>query len=152
MQRLSQRDERWASVKLGKSPLTVGRFGCTITSICMLHSGFYGQEYIRPDQAAKTFSFTRSGLIQWGETNFPGMKFVKRGYGFHYADIKEFASKPNCGVIVEVENGTHWCAVHSWNSWFSRPTLIDPWTSKVLWNWKKTYRNITGYALFKKDE
>ncbi len=149
MFRLSQRDPKWDDTKIGKTKFTVGALGCTITSACMVHSKFYPKDFIKPNEAAAIWDFTSQALLKW-TSDFDGMEFIKRGYGYNVQDIKEFATKENCGVIVQVENGTHWCAVSSWNHIFNRPILHDPWTGEVLWFWTRKYRNITGYALFKK--
>ena len=38
--RLSQQDPRWKSLPLGNSNLTIGSYGCALTSVAMYLSGF----------------------------------------------------------------------------------------------------------------
>ncbi len=149
MKRLCQRDPLWNTVSIGESGLSLGRYGCTITAICMIHSKFFNKGSIMPFEAAKQWSFTKQGLIEWTKSVFPNMKFVHRGYTYDEKDISTYALQRSLGVIVEVDN-SHWCAVWQWIP-LAGPILFDPWDGTVLWNWKKKYKKITGYALFKKN-
>jgi len=148
MKRWSQRDSRWNNTYFNgaiKSPkTTVGTIGCAVTSVCMVHSKFYPRNPITPLEAAKTWKFTRNGLLIWGETDFPGMKFVVRKTDYNKDMIKEYAKDKNKGVIVEV-NRNHWCAVWGWSIF--GPVLFDPWDGKIYWKVPKKYR-ISGFALF----
>jgi len=150
-----QGDSRWADKTIGNTDLTLARWGCTITSICMLFTKFY-RKSLYPNEVCKTWKFTDKktypslpeGLILWHETDFDGMEFVKRGYGYNKEEIKKYAQDKNYAVIVEVEN-RHWCAV----TWFGGtwPVLADPWTGSTLWWWWLRYNSITGYAVFRKE-
>jgi hypothetical protein len=126
----------------------------------MIHSKFYptrrampprlptAQDFIKPNEAAKIWAFNVQGEILWLKSAFTGMKFVRRGYTFDQKKIKEYAQDRNKGVIVAVEGNSHWLAVESWGLF--GPVLIDPWTGETLWNWKKKYKSISGFALFEK--
>lgn len=147
MIRFSQADPRWRSLKLGKTPFTIGRWGCTVTAICMIFSKFHKKSELTPDKGASLFSFDKEGRILWAKSNF-GMKWEWRGYGFDKAKIEEYTKDRYKAAIVEVD-GYHWCAVWQWLPVVG-PVLFDPIDGTVLWNWKKRYKEITGYSLFKK--
>lgn len=151
MIRLSQRDPKWANKKLGLSLLTIGRFGCTTTSISML-SDYFGQ-YLSPDKIANHGEFyTKEGLILWGKLSFGNFKFLKRGYGQNDSDIQTYLKDPKKAVILEVNNEQHWVVAIKKQILFNITKsyiVADPWLGKDV-DCKKTYHNITGYALFSK--
>lgn len=143
---LSQRDSRWNTKTIGDTELTVGRYGCLITSLCMLYTKFW-KKPLYPNEVCKTWKFDSSGRLLWTQTHFDGMEFVLRGYDYNFSKIKEYANNPNKGVVVFLD-GVHWNAVSSViGPWI---ILHDPWLGKVLWNWKSIYKEISGYALFNK--
>lgn len=147
MIRLSQRNPAWASNKLGLSLLTLGRYGCTTTSISMLSD--YFSQYISPDKIASHGEwYTKDGLILWDKLSFGKFKFVKRGYGQNDADICEYLKDPKKAVILEVNNRAHWVVAIK-KALFSKDNYIvaDPWYGRDV-DCKKVYHNITGYALF----
>jgi hypothetical protein len=148
MVKLSQRDPKWALEKIGKSKLTLGRYGCTITSICMIHSKFYPKSYILPPEAAKIWAFTDDGLIKWTDCKFDGMKFLKRGYGYNKEEIREAVKNPDKGVIVQVD-GFHWIAANDY--FLGVLGFNDPWNGDTLYKFSKRYKDITGYAIFAKN-
>lgn len=145
---LSQRDKRWSDAKIGKTDFTIGKLGCTITSICMLFTKFYRKE-LMPSEVSRVWSFDAQARLLWTKTKFDGMKFIWRGYDFDKAEIIKYASAKNQGVIVEVDK-SHWCAVRFIIGGLI--VLADPWYGDTLWYWGTRYKNITGYALFIKDE
>jgi hypothetical protein len=114
----------------------------------MLHSAWYPRNWVRPDEAARTWDFTLGGLLKWS-TDFPGMKFIKRGYGYNKKEIHDFV-KMGLGVVLQVDN-FHWVAVWWWSIW-DEPVVFDPIDGHILWNWKWRYKKITGYALFQREE
>lgn len=121
---LSQRDPKWADTRLGKSKLTIGKFGCTITCIAML-SDYFGHD-VTPDQiATKLARFTPEGLLIWQSLNLPTMKFEKRLYGQHPDAIAESLRDPNKAVILEVQ-GKHW-VVALGKDVLGRMRIADPW-------------------------
>lgn len=145
---LSQRDLRWASVKLGKSRLSVGRFGCVTTCISMLSD--YFKSFFAPDTlATKTLSYTKDGLIIWQSVdNIPHMKFEKRLYGQNDAEILASLKDRKKAVILQVNNGQHWVVALRRSLWDKKDYIIlDPWTGKQC-SALKTYHNITGSAHF----
>ena len=144
MRKLRQVDGRWSNFTLGKTNYSIGRWGCTVTSICMLQSRMNKETALYPDEAAEKWKFTDDGLLYWS-SDFGSLDFVGR-----YSDIpdketlKEWMTKEK-GIILEV-NYTHW-VVGYYNGWFGL-YCIDPLDGK-----KKLLKNhyeITGYALFNK--
>lgn len=143
---LSQRDQKWASKRLGASSLTVGRFGCTTTCISMLSD--YFKCYQSPGLISSFVTYyTPSGLILWNKLNFQKMKFVERVRRFDSTKIQESLKHPKKAVILEVNDGAHWVVGVKKNLIGKDYTAVDPWTGKqcqVL----ATYKNITGSAHF----
>jgi len=149
MQRLSQRNPIWAAHKIGKTKFTIGKLGCTITSICMIHSKFY-RNYIKPHEAAGEWKFDSRGRIFWTSSDFTGMTFRWRGYANDKEVISEYANDPKKGVIVEV-GYKHWIAVGP-KSILGLQRYYDSWDGTWFYKGglKKKYGRITGYALFEK--
>lgn len=143
MRKYRQVDEQWSRDTLGKTNYTIGRWGCTITCICMLWTRFYKDDFL-PSRAAKQFKFTNDGRLYWS-SDFSGMKFIRRGYGDPAKELmKEYVSKEK-GMIIEV-NYTHWVVLY-YNG-FLGPYILDPLDGKM----KRLYKHYrpTGYALFSK--
>ena len=144
---LSQRDSRWAQNKLGLSSLTVGRYGCTTTAICMGLSAF--NQKMMPNQlAAVPENYTKDGLIVWQNLKLPGnFKFKKRVQGRVDAAIQSSLKDPNEFVVLQVNNGQHWVLALSKTFFGNDYNVADPW-----WGDKrkacKDYKNITGSSHF----
>lgn len=145
MLHLSQSDKRWSLVKIGKTLLTLGRWGCTITCIAML-SSFFGF-YLSPIEIAKFPGlFNADGKIIWSmiEKLFKGkFKFVWRYYKRNDKAIRESIAGATTCVILEVRNGSHWVVATGvyGNDYY----CIDPVDGKkklVIAN----FGNITGSA------
>jgi len=149
MKLFSQTDPKWSHLKLGKSPCTMKRFGCTTTAICMILSKV-GNE-LTPDKAAMSFPYNSDGLIEWGKLKLKGMMFVNRFRGFGKADevkLKEWI-KEGKFAIVEVRNKYipyHWLAVD--RVALTGLTGVDPLGGIPL-RIKSKYE-IIGYSLFQK--
>lgn len=143
---LSQRDARWAKNKIGNTPLTVGRWGCTLTCMSML-SSFFGCFRDPASLAADTKLFNAQSLIIWSELArvFNGkMRFENRVYRRDDAAIKQsLLESPKKAVALEVANGSHWvvCVGVYGNDFY----CVDPIDGKkklVV----RTFGNITGSA------
>jgi hypothetical protein len=154
MRRISQRSPEWSGVHLngtGSSiKKTIGTIGCLICSICMIHSKFYPRNWLRPDTAAKTWSFTVDGLLKWLDTSFDGMAFVHRHYEYDKKFVKDYVKTPGLGVVVQVD-GYHWLAIWGWSIW-GQPVCFDPIDGHILWFPLRRYKKFTGYALFREQE
>ena len=143
---LSQRDPRWAQVFLSPSRLTIGRYGCTTTSICMI-SDYFGC-YKAPDQViGHEIQYNGEGLILWTTINFPCFKFSERIYGQNDDKIRDALKDPNKAVILQVNHGAHWVVALSKTLFGNDYNILDPWTGKKS-QAIKNYHNISGAAVF----
>ncbi len=143
---LCQRDPRWAQVNLGASTLTVGRYGCTTTSMSMLTS--YFGTIIFPDAIAKIITnYTPDGLVLWQNLSFPQMKFEKRLTERNDVEILKSLQDPNRAVILNVSHGSHWIVAIRKTLFGGDFVCADPWTGKKC-NAVGSYQNIVGSAHF----
>lgn len=143
---LTQRDPKWSNKRLGASTLTVGRFGCTTTSIAMI-SDYFGC-YQSPDVIASVpTNYTSDGLIVWSKFKWSKMRFDRRYYGEQTAIIDEALKNPNKAVILQVDNQAHWVVALRKNLFGKDYVCLDPWDGKKK-DTKRTYKNITGFAVF----
>jgi hypothetical protein len=142
MQFLSQRDKRWAAEKLGQSQSTVGRYGCTITSISM--GTDYFKQWVTPFDLAHKLSFTGGGSILWGSLpSVTCLKLEKRFFGQQDALIQEALKNPRKVVLIQVEN-YHWVLGLGRNL-FGGYKIADPWFGDK--STTKRYKNISGGAV-----
>ena len=134
----SQRDLKWASLKIGDTNLTLGRYGCTITCLSMLTG-------IAPNQMLRALKFS-GALVVWQSCVFPRIKFEFREYGYNSAKVQHYIADPHKAVILEVNNGSHWVVPVAY---FPDGSYIcaDPWTGTYE-NLLLKYHNITGAAYF----
>lgn len=137
----SQRDPRWATIKLGSSSLTMGRYGCTTT--CIADLSFYFGDNLTPDLMVKKIQYTKDGLIIWQSCDFSTFKFERREYGRSDKNIKSALSDNNRAVILEVDN-SHWVVATS--SLVTSYKIADPWFGDI--STTKRYQKITGAAYF----
>lgn len=140
---LSQRDRRWSAIKMLPSSLTLGRYGCTTTSISMLSD--YFNCFRSPDQIVDfNIKYTIDGLIKWESINFTKFRFEKRVRSFDPVAIEESLKNPIKAVILEVWNHTHWVVAIK-KDIFGNYVIADPWDGN-----KKTIKKseITGSAHF----
>jgi hypothetical protein len=173
MLRLKQNDPRWGDIKMGQSNSTLGRLGCMVTSLCMLHSKFHPDNPYLPDRAATHWVFVpvvgdpEPHYLSWTQTQFSGMKFIWRGYGYDPTTLitdpvtkekdttlnilKKYASHKDYGValFVETKKGNpHWLAavgkaILGW-------AASDPANGKMLWFAPYPYKRITGWVIMQK--
>jgi hypothetical protein len=140
MEILSQRDNRWKSVKLGFSDKTIGGYGCTITCLAML-SG------LNPDEVNERMKsvngFANKNLVIWKKIDeaIPWLKFEWRGWEYDNEKVKA-----NVPCLVEVD-GKRIGAKKHWVLYIGNKQMLDPWYG----NQKATsYYPPTGYAIVKK--
>lgn len=145
----SQRDPRWSDEKLGSSPLTIGRFGCTMTCIADLSTYFIEdpRAYYNPHDLNKIIKFTPEGLIVWQSCNFREFVFDSRVYGRNDEQIKAALKDPNRAVILQVANASHWVVALSWNLLGLR--IADPWLGDKT-SISRYKNDITGAAYFRR--
>ncbi len=142
----SQLNSQWAHLPIGGTSFKIGRWGCTVTSLCMVLSKLHPEGFPTPPEAAKKWSFTSDGKIIWTLSDFGGMKFAWRGYGNDAKKIKEYAGSDEKGVIVEVNN-SHWLACEGVQD--GKIVFCDPIDGTRNVGLPKKY-TITGYAIFEK--
>lgn len=146
---LSQRDPKWAGVRIGATRLTVANWGCVATSISMLSS--YGGFYLTPAQIARApGQFNALGEIIWMQLakTFKGRMTFQRRIGskkFWKRDDaaikKSILGGPKLVCLLQVNNGKHWVVatgIAGNDYWCADP--IDGKKKLVL----KAYPNITG--------
>jgi hypothetical protein len=136
MQLLSQRDLKWASVKLGTG--TISDRGCTITALAMLLG-------TTPDVLASKCRFTADGAIYWDSVSAVGGQFVFRGYVYDNNAVLS-AIKNAGGCLVEVKAANQVGGKH-WVLYTGNQKLYDPWDGKEKST--STYPSVTGYAYIK---
>jgi hypothetical protein len=145
---LSQRDPKWANNKIGSSYLTIGKQGCTLTSVSML-SDLFGQCMFPDAIASHKDWFTSQGLIIWTKLAIPGLAFQWRQYGRNDTKILAALKNPNAGVLLQVGSGSHWVVATKKVLFKNSYWCIDPWQGDVC-DVIKRYKNITGSAFFSK--
>lgn len=62
--RYSQKDSRWANIRLGSSWYTIGSAGCTTTAMAMVESTVRGYT-VTPAMLVKEVSYSSSGNLYW---------------------------------------------------------------------------------------
>ena len=143
---LSQLDAQWANIRIGRSAATIGRYGCTIVSLCMGLNKLRGFPANPPD-AARYWKFNPKGEILWPETKFDGMAFIETGYTFDFKKIANAANAEHLAVILAVNNRKHWVYVEKVEG--KDIHIIDPLggiRSKLPAKYKPC-----GYSLFQKN-
>lgn len=119
--------------------------------------------YKSPLELAKVHSnYTKDGLVLWKafDENFDGkMRFVWRGYGpagagkvsimTDFTPIFKAIENSKKRVILQVNNGAHWVKLVSIvdGAWIA----LDP-LGGVTCDVFKKYKNVTGYAVFEREE
>ena len=120
-----QGDSRWASLHLGRSPYTMGGYGCAVTSLAALlvHAGNFTDSDFDPGVFCRLMGqydgFGSSGDIIWWKVSkiAPGFSF-KETYYFEKAASNEekFAKikslyKEGYYLIIDVKDSGHWVAI-----------------------------------------
>lgn len=142
MRILSQRDPIWANDKLGQSQSTVGRYGCTITSISM--GTDYFKSWKTPKELAKELKYTNEGLLLWDSLpSATCFKLEKRFYGQQDHLIREALGSQKKIALIQVEN-YHWVLALGKNI-FGGYKIADPWFGDT--STTKRYKSITGGAI-----
>ncbi len=148
MQLYSQIDPRWGRTTIGYTPFRIEKWGCTLTSLCMLLTKFYPELVYLPSEAAKEWVYDEQAKIVWTKSKFPGIKFVYRDFGYNKSKVVEFATNSGKGVLLEV-NGNHWVAVEGMEN--GKYIICDPLDGKIYHGLPSKYQ-ITGSARFEMTE
>lgn len=129
----SQQDSRWASVSLGNSGVSIGDYGCLITSFAMVAS-FFGLGKT-PLNINNESTFTGDGSFLSFNGNMGNLQNYRYRVGINYSEIDSQLSRGN-PVIVGVHMSSyldHWIVLtggnqqsgYSWNDpypWSNPPT------------------------------
>jgi hypothetical protein len=147
---LSQRDPRWAKKALGFSKLSIGGYGCTITSLAMLISRVENRE-VRVDEVNEKLKSVKAfsgALLLWSRVPlaYPSLKFIKRAYNYSNADAAFNIYIKGVPVMVEV-SGAKIGAPRHWVLFKGGGKANDPWTGKEI---STSYYPLTGYSVFSK--
>jgi hypothetical protein len=135
-------------MRIGDSKLTVGRWGCTLSSLAMLATAF-GKSVTPASVASRAENFTKEGLVWWAKLDVAGIRFLNRYYSRHDLVIQSALKDPAKGVLLQVGNGAHWVLAIR-KSWiFNDYVIADPWTGRYG-TACGDYGNITGFAVFAK--
>ena len=120
LQVLGQRDPRWKNMRIGNTNLTMGDYGCLVTSLAMLkgttpdkvnraltkNNGFTSGGYLRHDVASKTLGI---------------------GNGARHGKDWE----PTHDTVAEVRmRGRNGKSYQHFVVWRTDGTILDPWTGK----------------------
>ena len=142
MIKLSQRDPKWSSVKMGESQETLGKSGCTTTCISMFSD--YFKQFKNPMILARSLEYTKEGYLLWNSIGrvFRGFEFKWRFYTFDKAIIAEALKNPSKTVLLNVDGGKHWVAAVRSIPLTSKYWVHDPWDGKA-----KVYGGVVGGAV-----
>ena len=147
MKSYSQRDPSWANIKIGNSNLTIGRFGCTLTSIADLST--YFRDFLTPLAVRNICKFTPNGLLIWESCVFENFRFESREYGRFDHNIQQALKDPDRAVILQVANGSHWVVATGKPLFGNKYKIADPWLGDFT-DMSRYGNNITGAAYFKR--
>lgn len=148
MQLFSQNNPNWKNTKIGSSNLTVGNYGCTLTSLCTLAS-YFGETLTPGFVALNKFLFTSDGLIIWTQIDklFTKVNFFMRCRYFNEKAINLYLENPDTAVLLNVDRGYHWVAALKKTA--SGYLSSDPWRYPTV---KRVYKNneIVGFSVISK--
>lgn len=145
----SQRDPRWASIRKGKTTQTIGKYGCTITSLCNLINSFgYDETPNTVNEKLTANNGYIGALLVWSAPQkiWPKIKFVWRGYNYDNVKVAYYVYFKKTPVLVEV-NGAKIGGSRHWVLFVGDGKMVDPWTGSV--SSTSTYP-LTGFSLYDK--
>lgn len=120
---LSQRDQKWSTFKLGTSDVTIGGYGCTITSLAM----YIGTTpNIVNEQLKQVGGFANGNLVIWDKVKeaFPGVEITKVSREWNSEEVSQ-----NTPCIVEVDfDGTDRVDNRHFVLYLGNDQMADPWT------------------------
>lgn len=150
----SQLDKRWANVKIGKTNITVGQQGCTLSDVCTIGS-YFGETITPGDLAVVPGLFTKDAKIIWGNLGkvFKKFKFEWRAMSYNATEAKKVAkylADPAKACILQVNHGAHWVVAAKLGTDGKTLNVIDPWGGVRIPDVIKKYRDIVGVAYFTK--
>ncbi len=145
MEKLNQRDPRWAKIPLGYTTNTsIGSHGCTITCLAMLAG--VTPDYVN-ERLKKVGGYANGNLVIWTKIPqaLPNLIFVRRVKGYNNADV--LANLP-CLVEVDFDGSGTTNDMH-WVLFIGNKRMNDPWTGREESTGKYPVR---GYSVIKKKD
>lgn len=148
----SQTDKRWSKEKLGFSNLTIGGYGCTITSISNWLK-FYGidsppnkvNQDLKDVRGFASDAYGNKALVIWSAVvkAYPQMKHLKRVFNYNNWEVAWWIYVKKTPVLVEVrvKNGRHWVL------YIGGRQMVDPLIGGIR---PTSTWTPTGYSLFQK--
>lgn len=143
----SQRDPKWANIKLGfpvkytdadgkekTYTTTIGQSGCTITSLSSLISYVY-QETYTPDKVNEILKGVGGfvgPLVLWSRIPlaFGKLKWIKRVYSYNNLETSYYVYVRKMPVLVEV-NAAKIGAPRHWVLFLGNQKMLDPWDGTI---------------------
>ncbi len=122
-----QTDGRWSWVTLGSSGQTMGKIGCTTTSVAMVESYRQGKT-IYPDAMSKKLSYTSTGSLYWPD----GYVGVTSSLNLQAIYDYLHAGKPVIVGFATKYGNQHWAVIYGYTGGSSLNTkgflINDPGT------------------------
>lgn len=127
----SQRDSRWADVKIGISGLKMKDYGCAVSSVAMVFTKM--GDSITPLKLVKKPIYTQGGLIVWPDSSFGNKVSLTSGTSHGNIKWKTIDSQLAKGnpVIVYIKknrgSGGHYVVIHHKESSTGKYVVHDPY-------------------------
>ena len=147
---LDQQDVRWANMRLGGSNLTIGHDGCLFLSMMNLSNWFYGGMKWTPDMICSDAAcFTPDGLAVEVAlcAKLANLTYTGAQEGENDPAIAAAIRGLNTGVVLNVNNGSHFVLGWSIPLFGNDFNVADSWYGKVN-QAKGTWHNITSARFF----
>jgi hypothetical protein len=148
---LSQRDSRWASVKLGNGTGTIGNFGCLLVIVTVaVNSRGANITPLEANEKLKAvggFAGDTKNLLVWSALSkaFPQVKSNGIPETYNNDVAKEMLAK-GFPVIVEVDGAPIGAPSH-WILLIGNSQMVDPWTGKIEATSKYAIRKMVRWEL-----
>lgn len=164
--RLSQRDPKWSSLKLGNSGLTVGDWGCTFIASCIAAKAF--GKTVDPMRALSSMNSIPGGFEPNGSLNWqPMAKVLGIDHGYRWDTNANV--QPNHSLVYEPAAIAHieWLASvgiptvcwvdtdhdakpNHFVCYVGEQKCIDPWDGQLK-SMISVFKRLYGYEIFTGD-
>lgn len=126
MKYYAQNNPKWASKNIDSVPYTIGRWGCTVSSIANGRLAISGVE-MNPKDVSDRLQFTQYGLVKWTSLPALGLQMEKRLLWWDVPEAKKALKDKNKFCLIEL-NSNHWGLL--WST-FPFIRILDPIGAKV---------------------
>lgn len=132
MNKYSQNDIQWKSIKHGTSSSNIGATGCTITALAMMLQSIGYEENPKTVNQKLTDNggYSNGNLLLWESINkiWPRAKWTWRGWSYTDDDNAKIASAiKNYGSCLVEVNGAPIGGTKHWVIYIGNQKMIDPW-------------------------